>query len=76
MDALLAGKSYTMFLSGHSHTFAHTNNELIEGTAGAPLTGNAVYGYATIEQLPGSSTFRITQYDSAQRKAVATYTLP
>ncbi len=76
MDALLTGKTYTMFLSGHSHTFAHTNNELIEGTAGAPLTGNAVYGYATIEQLPGGSTFRITQYDSAQRKAVATYTLP
>ena len=75
MDAMLAAHPYTMFLSGHSHTFAHNANELIEGTGGAPLSGNAVYGYATVEQLP-DGTLRITQYDSGQRKPVASYTLP
>ena len=75
MDPLLAANPYTMILTGHTHTFSHSGKELIEGTAGAPITGNASYGYATVDQL-SDGTLRITQYDSKARKAVASYTLP
>jgi hypothetical protein len=74
MDALLRQKPPTMMLVGHTHTFSHSGTQLVEGVGGAPITGNAVYGFATIEQL--SAGFKVTQYDSATRSAVATFTVP
>jgi hypothetical protein len=74
MDALLRSKPPTMVIVGHTHTFSHSGTQLVEGVGGAPITGNAVYGYATVEQLP--SGLRVTQFDSARRAAVTTYTLP
>ena len=74
MDALVAQSPPTMMLVGHTHTFSHSGTQLVEGVGGAPISGNAVYGYATIEQL--TSGFRVTQYDSARRTAVTTYTVP
>ena len=75
MEPMLATSSYTMFLAGHVHTFSHNGRELIEGTGGAPITGNATYGYATVEQL-ADGALQVTQYDSGARKAVAVYMLP
>ena len=74
MDALLRAKPPTMMIVGHTHTFSHSGNQLVEGVGGAPISGNAVYGYATVEQL--ASGFRVTQFDSARRAAVATFTVP
>ncbi len=75
MDPMVAAAPFSMFLAGHSHTFTHTGNQIIEGTGGAPLTGSAPHGYATIEQLPDNS-LRVTQYDSANRTVVESYTVP
>lgn len=74
MDALLRQSPPTMMLVGHTHTFSHSGTQLVEGVGGAPISGNAVYGYATIEQL--AAGFRVTQYDSARRAVVATFTVP
>lgn len=75
MDPLLAKYPYTVLLVGHSHTVAQSGRQLIEGVGGAPITGNAVYGYATVEQLP-SGAFQIVQWDYKARQAVATFNLP
>lgn len=74
MDALLRTTPPTLMIVGHTHTFSHSGNQLVEGVGGAPISGNAVYGYATVEQL--SSGFRVTQFDSARRAAVSTFTVP
>lgn len=74
MDAMLRASPPTMMIVGHTHTFSHIGNQLVEGVGGAPITGNAVYGFATVEQMDGG--FRVTQYDSARRAAVATFSVP
>jgi hypothetical protein len=75
MDALLQGQPYTMLLVGHTHTYSHAGSQLIDGVGGAPITGTAPYGYATVEQLP-SGGMEVTQWDSATRQSVDSYTLP
>jgi Calcineurin-like phosphoesterase len=77
MDAMLKapGTRYTMLLVGHVHNYAHSGKQLIEGVGGAPLTGSANFGFATIEQrLDGG--VRVRQYDSTTNAVVSTYTLP
>lgn len=74
MDAQLRARPPTMMLVGHTHTFSHSGTQLVEGVGGAPISGNAVYGYATIEQL--TSGFRVVQFDSAARAVVSTFTVP
>jgi hypothetical protein len=74
MDALVRARQPTMMIVGHTHTFSHSGTQLVEGVGGAPITGNAVYGYATVEQL--NSGFKVTQYDSARRAVVTTFTVP
>ena len=74
MDAALRTRPPTMMIVGHTHTFSHSGTQLVEGVGGAPITGNAVYGYATVEQQ--SSGFKVTQYDSARRAVVTTFTVP
>jgi hypothetical protein len=75
MDALLAKYPFNMVLVGHSHTYSHTGKQLLEGVGGAPITGGAAYGYATIEQLP-DGRFQVVQWNSTTRLPVDTYTFP
>ena len=77
MDALLraSGTRYTMLLVGHVHNYTHTGKQLVEGVGGAPLTGSANFGFATVEQrLDGG--VRVRQYDSTTSQVVSTYVLP
>ncbi len=74
MDALLRATPPTLMMVGHTHTFSHSGTQLVEGVGGAPISGSAVYGYATVEQL--TTGFRVTQFDSARRAVVATFTVP
>ncbi len=77
MDAMLkaSGTRYTMLLVGHVHNYAHSGKQLLEGVGGAPLTGTANFGFATVEQrLDGG--VRVRQYDSTTNTVVSTYVLP
>jgi hypothetical protein len=73
MDALVAAHPYTMLLVGHTHTYSHSGRQLVEGVGGAPISGSAVYGFATIEQL--STGFQVTQYETGTRRVVSTFTV-
>lgn len=77
MDAMLraSGTRYTMLLVGHVHNYTHSGKQLVEGVGGAPLTGSANFGFATVEQrLDGG--VRVRQYDSTTNAVVSTYVLP
>lgn len=77
MDAMLRapGTRYTMLLVGHVHNYSHSGKQLLEGVGGAPLTGSANFGFATVEQrLDGG--VRVRQYDSTTNAVVSTYVLP
>jgi hypothetical protein len=74
MDPLLTAHPPTMMLVGHTHTYNHVGNELVEGVGGAPITGNAPYGFATIEQT--ATGLRVNQYNATTGSVVATFTVP
>lgn len=74
MDALLQQHPPTMMLVGHTHTFSHSGTQLVEGVGGAPISGNAVYGFATIEQVSGG--FQVKQYEAGTARVVASYLVP
>jgi hypothetical protein len=76
MDAMLAasGTRYTMLLVGHVHDYSHSGKQLLEGCGGAPLTGSANFGFATVEQRVDGGV-RVRQYDSVSGAVVSTYTL-
>lgn len=76
MDAILkaAGTRYTMLLVGHVHQYKHSGKQLLEGVGGAPLTGTANFGFATVQmRLAGGVIVR--QYDSDTGQVVSSYTL-
>ncbi len=76
VDSMLAGTTYDLLVVGHSHTFANpAYQELVVGNGGAPLSGAAGYGYATIAQQP-SQGFVVTQYDYLTALPVASFTVP
>jgi len=64
----------TLILTGHSHTYdrPHTN-ELVLGTAGAPLVQGAQYGYAMVDQL-ASGDFQVTVYSSSSNAVIHQWT--
>jgi hypothetical protein len=74
-DPMIKASPYTLLLVGHTHTFQMRGREVVEGTGGAPISGNAAYGYATVASLPGGG-FKVQQYDSATRQVVGTFVLP
>jgi hypothetical protein len=57
------------------HNYSHSGKQLLEGVGGAPLTGSANYGYATVEQM-ASGGLRVRQYDYKTKQVVSTFTLP
>jgi len=73
MDALLSQSTYDLFIVGHSHTFNHSQKEVVIGNGGAPLSGNVGYGYATVEQQQGG--FLVTQYDYMSAQPLGTFTV-
>lgn len=75
MDALLRTHPYTLLMVGHIHKYSHSGRQLLEGVGGAPLTGAANYGYATVEQLAAGG-FRVRQYDASTKQVVSTFTVP
>ncbi len=77
MDAMLqaSGTRYTMLLVGHVHNCAPSGKQLLEGCGGAPLTGSANFGFATVEQSLAGGV-RVRQYDSTTKKVVSPYPLP
>ena len=77
MDAMLkaSGTRYTMLLVGHVHNYSHSGKQLLEGCGGAPLTGSANFGFATVEQKVDGGV-RVRQYDSTTNQVVSTFTLP
>lgn len=74
MDAMLQSATYNLLLVGHTHTYRRSGKELIEGVGGAPISGSANYGFATVEQT--ASGFKVTQYDSQSAQPVDTFTVP
>jgi hypothetical protein len=77
MDAIItaSGVRYTMLLVGHVHNYNHSGKQLLEGCGGAPLSGSANFGFATITQRADGDV-RVRQYDSTTGQVVSTYTLP
>jgi hypothetical protein len=73
MDAMMQSATYDLFIVGHSHTFSHSQKQVIIGNGGAPITGSVDYGYATIEQQ--TSGFVVTQYDYMTAMPVSTFTV-
>jgi hypothetical protein len=73
MDALLSTSKYDLFVVGHSHTYAHSQKQLIVGNGGAPIAGGASYGFATIDQQPNG--FVVTQYDYLTGHPVSSFTV-
>jgi hypothetical protein len=77
MDPMLMGAQLDGLLAGHTHTvyFNTSYKELVEGVGGAPITGQANYGFATVEQNTGGG-FTVKQYDYQTAQVVGTYSLP
>jgi hypothetical protein len=75
MDGLLNQYPYDLLIVGHSHTFAHSQNQVVVGNGGAPLSGSEPYGFATVEQIAGAG-FRVTQYDYSTAAPLSTFTVP
>lgn len=75
MDKMLKGAEYDLLMVGHVHNYSHSGKQLLEGVGGAPLTGSANYGYATVEQMANGG-LRVRQYDYKTQKVVSTFTLP
>jgi hypothetical protein len=75
MDKMLKGADYDLLMVGHVHNYSHSGKQLLEGVGGAPLTGSANYGYATVEQM-ASGGLRVRQYDYKTKQVVSTFTLP
>jgi hypothetical protein len=73
MDSLLQRSTYDLFIVGHSHTFAHSQKQVVVGNGGAPISGGANYGFATIAQQ--GSGFAVTQYDYLSAQPVSTFTV-
>ena len=69
----------TLVLTGHSHTYDHPHpNELVLGTAGAPLANAAPgYGYAMVDQIAGGG-FQVSAYvtDSSGDNLIDQWTVP
>ncbi len=77
MDPIIQGATLDGLLAGHTHTvyFSSSSKELVEGVGGAPITGSANYGFATVEKNSGSG-FTVKQYDYQSAAVVNTYMLP
>lgn len=66
----------TLILAGHSHTYDRPKtNELVLGTAGAPLVQGAQYGYAMVDQL-SSGKLQVTVYSAASDAVLHQWTAP
>jgi hypothetical protein len=76
-DPMIQAATYTALLVGHTHSvyFSAASKQLVEGVAGAPISGSANYGYATVEQRPAGG-FTVLQYDYQTNMPVGTYLLP
>jgi predicted phosphodiesterase len=73
-DRLLAQTDYDILFVGHAHTFGRSGKTLVVGNGGAPLTGAASFGFATVDQR--GSRFLVTQYDSETKAPVAAFFMP
>ncbi len=74
MDTMMQSATYDLFIVGHSHTFSHSQKEVVVGNGGAPITSSVDYGYATVQQQ-ASGGFLVMQYDYLSALPVATFTV-
>jgi len=76
VETLMTQYSYDISLVGHTHTFQFTtgSKQIIIGNGGAPITGSAPYGFATVEKV--ASGWQVKEYDYSTGLAVNTYILP
>jgi hypothetical protein len=75
LNALLATAQYNLLIVGHSHTYSHSGKQVIVGTGGAPITGSVPFGFATVEQLPGTG-FKVVQYESSTGAPLSSFVVP
>jgi hypothetical protein len=68
---IVSAHKYTLFLTGHSHTYRHdtfndpSGRTLVLGTGGAPLAGrNDFYGFGTVTQAQNGA-LTVAIYDQA-----------
>jgi Calcineurin-like phosphoesterase len=76
VEKLMGQHSYDLSLVGHTHTFRFTSGskEIIVGNGGAPITGTAPFGFATVEKVSGG--WQIKQYDYSTGLPVNTFLAP
>ncbi len=74
MDSMMQSATYDLFIVGHSHTFSHSQKEVVIGNGGAPITGSVDYGFATVQQQAAGG-FVVTQYDYLTAMPVSTFTV-
>ncbi len=69
-ETIIGKHPFTLKIVGHTHTYRHyaTENEVVCGNGGAPLTSGMNYGFAVVERL-ASGELQLTEYDY-QTKAV------
>ena len=75
MDQVLVGATYDLLLVGHTHTFEKRGKEIVIGNGGAPLTGSAPFGFATVELIPGTG-FRVSELDASSRAVIRSFVVP
>jgi hypothetical protein len=68
---IIHAHKYSLFLTGHSHTYRHENfsdpsgRTVLAGNGGAPLDNHgSFYGYGTVEQRTDGNLY-VTFYDQA-----------
>ncbi len=63
-SAIIAAHPLTLQICGHSHEYAHysSDQQIIVGNGGAPLTGSTNYGYAVISRK-SDGTISVKAYD-------------
>jgi hypothetical protein len=67
-DQIINQFSYTMLITGHTHTFSYRgSNYVVIGNGGAPVTGGVNYGYVIAQQRSdGAIVFTAKDYQSLQ----------
>ena len=65
-EAIMAGFPFTLAIVGHSHTFRRSGDrEIIVGNGGAPLSGDARYGYGLVSRKSdGNVQVEMIDYES------------
>jgi len=73
---IMSAHPYTMLITGHTSTYAHYSDqkEIVVGNGGAPLEGNANYGYV-IAQQQSNRSIQFQAFDAQSNAVIDRFTV-